>query len=132
VIDLDLGAERLCGAFRIQLSAGWPWWDALKGQIKDAVEVQTSRDNRDFVSQGFFNLNLRHKDIPINHMMPDDETATGFTYELIPKEPVQTRFVRFKIGPQRTMTVSEVQVLDSIRYEPFDLRIALPDEKKKG
>jgi len=132
VIDLDLGAEQLCGAFRIQLSAGWPWWDALKGQVKDTVEVQTSRDNRDFVSQGFFNLNLRRKDIPINHMMPDDETATGFTYEMIPQEPVQTRFVRFKIGTQRTLTVSEIQVLDSIRYEPFDLRIALPDEKKKG
>jgi len=132
VIDLDLGAEQLCGAFRIHLSAGWPWWDALKGQVRDTVEVQTSRDNRDFVSQGFFNLNLRHKDIPINHMMPDDETATGFTYELIPKEPVQARFVRFRIVPQRTMTVSEVQVLDSIRYEPFDLRITLPDEKKKG
>ncbi len=106
--------------------------ERLKGQVKDTVEVQTSRDNRDFVSQGFFNLNLRRKDIPINHMMPDDETATGFTYELIPKEPVQARYVRFKIGPQRTMTVSEVQVLDSIRYEPFDLRIALPEEKKKG
>ena len=132
VIDLDLGAEQSCGAFRIQLSAGWPWWDALKGQVKDTVEVQTSRDNRDFVSQGFFNLNLRRKDIAINHMLPDDETATGFTYELIPQEPVRARYVRFRIVPQRTMTVSEVQVLDSIRYEPFDLRIALPEEKKKG
>jgi hypothetical protein len=25
------------------------------------------------------------------------------------------------------MCVSEVQVLDAIKYEPFDLRIALPD-----
>ncbi|OHB73419.1 MAG: hypothetical protein A2Z25_10670 [Planctomycetes bacterium RBG_16_55_9] len=127
VIDLDLGAEQMCGAFRIHLSAGWPWWDALKGQVKDTVEVQTSRSGHDFTSQGFFSLNLRRKDIPINHLMPDDETATGFTYDLIPKEPVNARFVRFKIAPQRTLTVSEIQVLDSIRYEPFDLRIALPE-----
>ena len=128
VIDLDLGREQPCGAFRIHLSAGWPWWDALKGQVKDAVEVQTSQDGRDFVSRGFFNLNIRRKDVPINHMMPDDETATGLTYELIPTEPVKARFVRFKITAQRTLTVSEVQVLDSIRYEPFDLRITLPGQ----
>jgi hypothetical protein len=128
VIDLDLGGEQSCGAFRIHLSAGWPWWDAIKGQVKDAVEVQTSRDGRDFVSRGFFNLNIRRKDVPINHIMPDDETATGFTYEMIPTEPVEARFVRFKITAQRTLTVSEVQVLDSIRYEPFDLRIALPGQ----
>ena len=29
----------------------------------------------------------------------------------------------------RALTVSEVEVLDYIRYEPFDLRIALPDEQ---
>jgi hypothetical protein len=31
-------------------------------------------------------------------------------------------------GAARTETVSEVEVLGSIRYEPFDLRLALPDE----
>jgi hypothetical protein len=127
-IDVDLGREQSCGAFRIHLSAGWPWWDALKGQVKDAVEVRTSQDGDDFVSRGFFNLNIRRKDVPINHIMPDDETATGFSYEMIPTEPVEARFVRFKITAQRTLTVSEVQVLDSIRYEPFDLRIALPGQ----
>jgi hypothetical protein len=128
VINVDLGREQSCGAFRIQLSAGWPWWDAMKGEVKDAVEVQTSQDGRDFISRGFFNLNLRRKDIPINHMMPDDETATGFTYDLIPARPVKARFVRFKITARRTLTVSEVQVLDWIRYKPFDLRIALPND----
>jgi hypothetical protein len=73
-------------------------------------------------------LNLRHKDIPVNHMMPDDETATGFTYALVPQRPIEARWVRFEITPQRTLTVSEVEVLDSIRFEPFDLRIALLDE----
>ena len=60
--------------------------------------------------------------------MPDDETATGFTYDLVPKEPVEARYVRFKIDTERTLTVSEVQVLDQILNKPFDLRIALPDE----
>jgi hypothetical protein len=128
VIEVDLEKVQNCGAFRIHLSAGWPWWDAMKGQVKDRVEVQTSLDGRTFASQGFFVLNLRWKDIHVNHMMPDDETATGFTYNLVPKEPVKARYVRFKIDAQRTLTVSEVQVVDWIRYRPFDLRIALPDE----
>ena len=128
VIQVDLGQTQRPGAFRIHLSAGWPWWDAMKGQVKDKAEVLTSLDGKAFVSRGFFALNLRWKDIPINHMMPDDETATGFTYGLIPEDPVEARYVRFKITAERTLTVSEVQVLDWIRYEQFDLRIALPDE----
>ena len=130
VIDLDLGQVRRCGAFRIHLSAGWPWWDAMKGQVKDKVEVLTSVDGKSFASQGFFDMNLRWKDIPINHMMPDDETATGFTYSLILPEQVVARFVRFSIDSERTLTVSEVQVLDSITHTPFDLRVALPAEAR--
>ncbi|HUS74077.1 MAG TPA: hypothetical protein VMY06_13540 [Sedimentisphaerales bacterium] len=61
-------------------------------------------------------------------MMPDDETATGFTYDLVPKKPVEARYIRFKVTAERTLTVSEVHVLDWIRHTPFDLRIALPDE----
>ena len=102
----------------------------MKGQVKDTVEVLTSVDAQQYTSRGFFDLNLRRKDIPINHMLPDDETATGFLYALVPPEPVETRYVQYKITPQRILTVSEVQVLDSIRYEPFDLRVALPDEKE--
>ncbi|MBN2268986.1 MAG: hypothetical protein JXN61_00130 [Sedimentisphaerales bacterium] len=128
VIEVDLGQAQRCGAFRIHLSAGWPWWDAMKGQVKDKVEVLTSLDGRTFESRGFFALNLRWKDIPINHMMPDDETATGFTYDLVPGEAVEARYVKFKITAERTLTVSEVQVLDSIKYKPFDLLVALPDE----
>lgn len=128
MINVDLGEVQRCGAFRIHLSAGWPWWDAMKGEIKDRVEVLTSTDGANFTRRGLFNLNLRHKDIPVNHMMPDDETATGFTYALVPQGPIEARWVRFEITPQRTLTVSEVEVLDSIRFEPFDLRIALPDD----
>jgi len=128
MINVDLREVQRCGAFRIHLSAGWPWWDAMKGEIKDRVEVLTSTDGANFMRRGLFNLNLRHKDIPVNHMMPDDETATGFTYALVPQGPIEARWVRFEITPQRTLTVSEVEVLDSIRFEPFDLRIALPDD----
>jgi len=131
-ITVDLGSTQSCGAFRIHLSAGWPWWDALKGQVKDKVELQTSTDDKNYTSHGFFAMNLRWKDIPFNHMMPDDETATGFTYDLVPAGPVQARYVRFKIAPERTLTVSEVQVLDFIKTKPFDLRIALPDAKRPG
>jgi len=128
VIEVDLGQAQRCGAFRIHLSAGWPWGDAMKGQVRDKVEVLTSLEGKAFSSQGFYALNLKWKDIPVNHMMPDDETATGFTYDLVPKEPVEARYVRFKVTAERTLTVSEVQVLDRIRYTPFDMHIALPDE----
>lgn len=127
VVTVDLGKAERCGAFRIQLSAGWPWWDAMKGEVRDTVEVLTSTDGAQYASQGFFDLNLWRKDIPINHMMPDDETATGFTYTLEPPAPVEARYVQFRITPRRTLIVSEVQVLDSIRYEPFDLRLAPPE-----
>jgi hypothetical protein len=127
VVTVDLGEVKRCAAFRIHLSAGWPWWDALKGEVKDKIEVLTSTDGGQYSSRGFFDLNLRWKDIPVNHMMPDDETATGFLYELMPPEPVEARYVQYRITPERTLTVSEVQVLDSIERRPFDLRIALPD-----
>ena len=130
IVTVDLGATQRCGAFRIHLSAGWPWWDAFKGEVKDTVEVLTSADGEQYTSRGFFDLNLRYKDIPFNYMLPDDETATGFLYALTPPEPVDARYVQYKITPQRILTVSEVQVLDSIQYTPFDLRIALPDEKE--
>jgi hypothetical protein len=129
VITVDLGAVTRCAAFRIDLSAGWPWWDAIKREVKDTVEVLTSTDARQYASQGSFDLNLRWKDIPVNHMMPDDETATGFTYTVVPQGPVEARYVQYKITARRTLTVSEIQVLDSIEYTPFDLRIALPDDK---
>jgi hypothetical protein len=126
-ITVDLGEAKTCSAFRIQLGAGYPWWDAIKGQFKDKVEVFTSIDGKDFTSHGPFDLNLRWKDLPVNHFWPDEEAICGHNFELIPPQPVAARYVRFKITPERALTVSEVEALDFIRYEPFDLRIALPD-----
>jgi hypothetical protein len=125
-ITVDLGEQQKCGAFRIQLGAGYPWWDAIKGQFKDKVEVLTSSDGKEFTSRGFFDLNLRWKDLPVNHFWPDEEVVAGHNFELIPPAPIEARYVRYKITPERSLTVSEVEVLDFIRYEPFDLRVALP------
>ena len=127
-ITVDLDESRPCGAFRIQIGAGYPWWDALKGQIKDQVEVLTSTDGKDFHSHGFFNLNLRWKDLPVNHIWPDEEVIAAHNFEFIPPVPVTARYVRYRITPERAITVSEVEVLDRIRFEPFDLQLALPDD----
>jgi hypothetical protein len=127
-ITVDLGQPQPCGAFRIGLGAGYPWWDSLKGEVKDQVELLSSLDGHKFSSQGHFRLNLRWKDFPANHLWPDDEALQAHLFELIAEQPVQARFVRFKLTPARILTVSEVQVLDSIQHDPFSLRVALPDE----
>ena len=127
-ITVDLGKTEKCGAFRIHLSAGWPWWDAMKGEVRDKVEVLTSTDGSEYASQGMFVTDVHPKDVPINQMLADDETATGWNFERIPEKPVDARYVRFKLTAARSVVVSEVQVFDAIRYEPFDLRIALPGE----
>ncbi len=44
---------------------------------------------------------------------------------------VQARYVRFKVSPERIVGISEVQALDFVKYEPFDLCIALPDDTAK-
>ncbi|NQT86210.1 hypothetical protein HQ560_05555, partial [bacterium] len=127
-VTVDLGKAELCGAFRIHLTAGWPWWDALKGEVKDQVEALTSLDGKEFTSRGTFDFALRWKAIPINHLMPDEETARGYTFPLVLAAPVSARYVRFRIAPARILVVSEVQVLDGMGATPFDLRIALPEE----
>lgn len=129
-ITVDLDRVETCGAFRIHMNSGWEWPDALQGKWKDEVELFTSEDGREFASRGRFNLNLRLKDIPVNHMLPDEETARGWNFELVPAEPVRARFVRYKVTPRHILSISEVQVLDEVRYTPFDLRIALPDQPR--
>lgn len=36
--------------------------------------------------------------------------------------------MRYKVTPRHILSISEVQVLDRVTYEPFDLKVALPDE----
>lgn len=129
VIDLDLGEPLACASFGMNFH-GFPWHDALKGQVKDVVEVWTSTDGKDYARLGNLKTDLRFKDIPVNFMLPDDETLTGYTFRLLPEKPVTARHVRYKITTPRNICVTELEVLDSIQLTPFDLRIALPEQKK--
>src|SRR5262249_7856516 len=52
VITLDLGAPTLCASFGMNFH-GYPWWDALKGEVQDKVEVLTSSDGENYTPQGF-------------------------------------------------------------------------------
>ena len=131
VVTVDLGKVERCAAFRIQ-TGGWPFWDALRGEVKDKVEVLTSADGKQYASQGFFDFKLRWKDIPANYAWPDEETLCGSNYLLVAAAPVEARYVRFNITPARFPSVSEVQVLESVKFEPFDLRIAPPDGKDRS
>jgi hypothetical protein len=102
----------------------------MKGAWQDIVEVQHSTDNVSFVHTGTFNFNLRWKDLPANYMWNDDETFTAFNFELI-TAPVTARYVKFNMWPwkgaqTRSMSVCELEVLDSITYTPFDLKLAPP------
>ena len=131
VVTIDLGRVEKCAAFRIQ-AGGYPWWDALEGEVLDQVEVQTSINGMQYTSQGSFNFKLRWKDIPVNEIWPDEEALRAPNYLLILPKPSKARYVRFAITPERFFSVSEVQVLDSVTYKPFDLKIALPDIRNRS
>lgn len=126
-VDLlvDLGAPRSVSGFRAHLF-GFPFWDALKGQVQDRIEIFTSSDGVSFASQGLLQTALWKKDVPINYMLMDDEKATAWNFERTIATPVSARYVRYRITPNRILCSSELQVFDKIVYEPFDIRIALP------
>ena len=127
VISLDLGESMQCASFGLNIH-GYPFWDALKGEVEDQVEVLVSEDGKEYRSVGFLQTDLKWRDLPVNHMWPDEETIGGHTYRVIPAEKVKARFVRYRIKSARHCCVTEVEVLDGIRLEPFDLRVALPGE----
>ena len=124
-ILVDLGSIKKCAAFRIHLH-GYPAQDAIKGEVKDKVEVLTSMDGLKFKSQGFFDFNLRWKDIPQNFMWNDEETFKAHNFLIRLNQSISTRYVKFRISSERMVAVSEVQVLDEVKFEPYDLRISLP------
>jgi hypothetical protein len=37
--------------------------------------------------------------------------------------------VKYKVTSPRMFCPTEIEVLDAIKFEPFDLKVALPDEK---
>jgi hypothetical protein len=128
VITLDLGAPVECASFGLHIH-GHPGQDFLKGEVKDRIEVLVSDDGKDFKSIGFLKTDLRWKDLPVNFMWPDEETLKAGMARLVPAQPVTTRHVQFKINTNRTLCVTEIEVLDALKLEPFDLRIALPGEQ---
>ena len=52
IITLDLEKVTQCASFGLNFH-GYPWWDALKGQVKDSVQVLTSIDGKNYESQVF-------------------------------------------------------------------------------
>jgi hypothetical protein len=126
-ITVDLGSVQRCAGFRIHIH-GYEGKDAVKGEIRDRVEVLTSTDGETFTSRGFFDFNLRWKDVPPNYMWNDEETFKAHNFLMPLDEPVEARYVRYKLTPARMLAVTEVQVLDGFKFEPFDVRIALPPD----
>ncbi|MBA2481319.1 MAG: hypothetical protein H0V44_11715 [Planctomycetes bacterium] len=127
VITVDLGASIGCASFGLNIH-GYELKDALKGEVADVIEVLVSDNGTDFTSAGFLRTDMRWKDLPVNHMWTDEETMCGFTARLIPPKPVSAHFVRFRTETKRFLCVTEIEVLDAIGFEPFDLRVALPDK----
>jgi hypothetical protein len=127
-ITVDLGQPEKLGAFRIHIH-GYPAQDAIKGAVKDAVDVLTSNDGTNFTPAGKFNFKLRWKDVPVNYMWNDEETFAAHNHTLVLDKPVEARYVRFACKPSRMMVITEVQALDGVKSDPFDLRIALPEAK---
>jgi hypothetical protein len=128
-ITVDLGESQKCAAFRVHIH-GYPFQDAIKGKVKDEVEVLTSADGKAFTSAGKFDFRLRWKDVPVNYMWTDEETFGAYNHTLVLDKPVDARFVKFAVKPSRMMVITEVQALDGVKYEPFDLKVALPKDAK--
>ena len=85
-LRVDLGQSRATGAFRAHVF-GYPGWDALKGEVRDRIEVLTSLDGVTFTSRGLLQTSLWKKNIPINYMLQDDEKATAWNFELRCRRP---------------------------------------------
>jgi hypothetical protein len=124
-INLDLGETKTCASFGMNFH-GYRAYDVLKGEVKDKVEVLTSEDGKTFTSRGCLQTDIKRKDIPVNFMLPDEETLCGDTFRLIPEKPVPTRYVKYKVTSVRMFCATELEVLDAIKFEPYDFKIALP------
>ncbi|MCL2646517.1 MAG: discoidin domain-containing protein [Phycisphaerales bacterium] len=130
-ITVDLGKPEKIAAFRIHI-LGYPTQDAMKGEIKDKVEVLTSDDGKDFKSAGNFDFNLYWKDIPVNYMYNDEETFAAHNHTMLLPSPVTARYVKFAVAASRTMVITEIQALDGVESKPFDLKLAMPDPAQNG
>jgi hypothetical protein len=78
---------------------------------------------------GFLQTDLRRKDVPVNFMLPDNEQLMGATFRLVPPQRVSARFVQYKVTSRRMFVATEIEVLNEFSSRPFDLRMALPEER---
>ena len=62
-------------------------------------------------------------------MWTDEETFRAHNHTLVLDQPVEARYVKFAAKTSRFVVISEVQVLDGVKSEPFDLRVALPEQQ---
>jgi len=127
-LTVDLGEARFVGAARAHLF-GYPGYDALAGDVQDRIELLTSLNGVEYLSQGTFDTRVHRKDVPINHLLLDDERATGWNFEHRLPSPIQARFVKYLISTPRILCASELQVFDRVEHDPFDLRVALPEAR---
>lgn len=127
-ITVDLGEPQKIAALRIHIH-GYPGQDAAQGKVKDEVDVLVSDDGKDFKPAGKFDFKLRWKDIPVNYMWSDEELFVAHNHTLLLDKPIEARYVKYVLKPSRHMVVTEVQALDGVKSEPFDLKIALPGDQ---
>lgn len=127
-VVIDLGSKQKFSAVRAHLE-GYPGADAIKGDIKDKIEVLTSNDGQSFKSQGEFDFRLYWKNVPVNFMWTDEETFAAHNHTLEFKQPIEARYVKFNITPVRQkLGITELQVIDKVNRKPYDLKIALPKD----
>jgi hypothetical protein len=127
-IVIDLSSPQKFVAVRAHVE-GYPGADAIKGEIKDKIEVLTSNDGKDFTSQGEFDFRQYWKNQPVNFMWNDEETFAAHNHTLMMKQPTEARYVKFNVTPVRQkMGITELQVIESVESKPFDLKIALPKD----
>lgn len=129
-ITVDLGKPEKFSALRLHLSS-YPSMDMLRGEWQIGVEGLVSSDGKTFRSMGTFNTRPLWKDLPVNFMMPDNESLRAGCLELILPKAAEGQYVQFRITPaaKHNVICTEVQVFDQIKREPYDLRIVLPHEQ---
>ncbi|MGA2033092.1 MAG: hypothetical protein ABSG68_12610 [Thermoguttaceae bacterium] len=127
-ITLDLGGPARCAAFGLNfLDMG----DLLKDNlaVRTKIKVLVSADGKDYRPLGWIDTRLHFKDVPVNYMLPDDEMFGAYSFYLRPDSPVTTRYVRYEVTSPSFFCCTELLVPETLKYEPFDLRLKLPDEQ---
>ena len=124
-ITLDLGEKATFGPVGLHFTE---MGELLRNNLaaKNKIEILLSDDGKEYRSAGFVDMTIRLKDVPANYMLPDDEQFGGWSFYLTPEKPLTARYVRYKVQHPDFFCPTELLVREFIKYEPFDLKIALP------